>query len=98
LRPQDMDVLGAFVPSGRPALVLATKIDKLNQSDRRAAVSSIGARLREAFPERAATTTVIPFSATLREGVDSANAILAEWLGGPRTEADPSSARGLHGY
>ena len=97
-RHQDMDVLAAFLPSGRPALVLTTKVDKLNQSERRAAISSIGAQLRETFAERAAATTVIPFSATLPEGVDAANAILARWLGGSDTRVDSLDPAGAHGH
>ena len=30
LKPLDLDLLDAFLPSGRPVLVLATKVDKLN--------------------------------------------------------------------
>jgi GTP-binding protein len=96
LRDQDNDLLAAFLPSGRPVLVLATKIDKLNQSERRAAVSAISAKLGETFPDRVAATTVIPFSATLREGVGAANAILAAWLGGAGTRAEAMDPRGAH--
>ncbi|HSC98794.1 MAG TPA: ribosome biogenesis GTP-binding protein YihA/YsxC [Casimicrobiaceae bacterium] len=98
LRQQDMDVLAAFLPSGRPALVLATKIDKLNQSERRATVASMGGQLRETFAECAAATTVIPFSATLRKGVDEANAVLARWFGGTDARADSLNPAGAHGH
>ena len=56
LKPQDFDVLGGFLPSGRPILVLATKADKLNQSERRAAIGAIeqpharGSRSRAVTP------------------------------------------------
>ena len=80
LKPLDMDVLAAFVPSGRPLLVLATKRDKLNQAERRAAVRAIEAQLRDAFAVHAATATVVTFSATSRQGVEEADTVLARWL------------------
>ncbi len=80
LKPLDMDVLAAFVPSGRPLLVLATKSDKLNQAERRAAVRAIEAQLRDAFAVHAATATVVTFSATSRQGVEEADTVLARWL------------------
>jgi GTP-binding protein len=80
LKPLDLDVLAAFVPSGRPLLVLATKSDKLNQADRRAAVRAVEAQLREAFAAHAGAATVVAFSATSRQGVAEADAVLAGWL------------------
>jgi len=80
LKPLDMDVLAAFVPSGRPLLVLATKSDKLNQAERRGAVRAIETLLRDAFAAHAQAATVVSFSATARQGVDEANAVLARWL------------------
>ena len=80
LKRLDMDVLAAFMPSGRPLLVLATKSDKLNQGERRGAVRTIETQLREAFAAHAQAATVISFSATARQGVDEANAVLARWL------------------
>ena len=70
----------SYLPSGRPVLVLATKADKLNQSGRRAAIAAIEQGLRERVPEHVASTQVIAFSAVSREGVEAADAVLAQWL------------------
>lgn len=80
LKPLDMDVLAVFMASGRPLLVLATKSDKLNQADRRAAVRAIEAQLGAAFAVHANTATVVAFSATSRQGVEAADMVLARWL------------------
>jgi GTP-binding protein len=80
LKPLDFELLGGFVPSGRPVLILATKADKLNQAERSAAVTGIRAQLREAFPGHASDMTVISFSAVSRQGVDEADGTLARWF------------------
>ena len=80
IREQDLEVMRGFLSSGRPLLVLATKIDKLNQAERRTAVQVIRRSL-EAFAERADAIRVIPFSATTGQGVESANEVLSDWLG-----------------
>jgi GTP-binding protein len=81
LKPLDMLLLERFLPSGRPVLILATKSDKLNVSERRQSIAGIRAALASAFPTQAAVVTVIPFSATRRDGVLEADAVLAQWLG-----------------
>jgi GTP-binding protein len=86
LRAADLDLLKAFVPSGRPLLVLATKADKLNQQARRAAVVAIRRALTDALPQAGHALRVIAFSATSREGVDAANDVLADWLGSADSE------------
>lgn len=80
LKALDFEILAGFVPSGRPVLILATKADKLNQAERRVAVTGIDAQLREAFSAQANAVRVIGFSATSRQGVDDADVALAEWL------------------
>ena len=80
LKPLDFELLGGFVPSGRPVLILATKADKLNQAERSAAVTGIRAQLRDAFRGHANDVTVIAFSAISRQGVDEADATLARWF------------------
>jgi len=82
VRPPDLELLDAFVSSGRPVLVLATKCDKLNTAERRKAVRAIETALRDAFPSHPADLAVIAFSATTREGVERANEIIAGWLPG----------------
>ncbi|HEX6137994.1 MAG TPA: ribosome biogenesis GTP-binding protein YihA/YsxC [Casimicrobiaceae bacterium] len=81
LRPLDRDALAAFLPSGRPVLILATKSDKLDRGDRTLAVAAIRDALVSAFPEHGQAVTVIAFSATARQGIDEADAALARWLG-----------------
>lgn len=74
----DWPVLDAIVPTGRPVLVLATKCDKLNRTEQRAALASIvgevGARYRHG------NVKVQLFSATTRQGVEEAEAAIAGWL------------------
>lgn len=80
LKTMDEELLAGFLPSGRPVLILATKVDKLNQSERRAAIAAVGERLREVFPAHAHAVSVIGFSATSRQGVDVADATLTRWI------------------
>ena len=77
----DADLLATYLPSGRPVLVLATKIDKLNVAEGRAAVAAIGASLHERFGAAAERVRVVGFSATTRRGLAEADAILCDWLG-----------------
>ena len=81
LKDLDFTLLENFVPSGRPVLVLATKSDKLNQSDQVRAAANIRARIVEKFPAQAGGVTVLTFSATRRFGVAAADAVLGAWLG-----------------
>lgn len=80
LRPLDRDLVGEFLPSGRPLLVLATKADKLSAAARRAAVAAIAEQLREAFGAAAQDVRLIAFSATSGQGVPEADAVLSGWL------------------
>src|SRR6478609_551223 len=80
LKALDVELLGGFLPSGRPVLILATKSDKLNQAERRAAVTGIEAQLRDAFPGHVNDVRVIAFSAASRQGVDDADAAVERWL------------------
>jgi GTP-binding protein len=81
LKALDTELLAVFVPSGRPVLVLATKIDKLNVAERRRAVTEIRAGLQQAFPDQVRAVSVVGFSATSRQGVEDADRTLAEWFG-----------------
>jgi GTP-binding protein len=81
LKSLDTDLLEAFLPSGRPVLILATKIDKLNVAERRRAVADIRAALAQRFGERARTVSATGFSATSRQGVEDADRTIAQWLG-----------------
>ena len=81
LKPLDVELLDAFLPSARPVLILATKSDKLNAAERRQAVAGIRAALAQTFGERASPVSVIGFSATSREGVEAADRALEQWIG-----------------
>ena len=81
LKPLDIELLSAYVPSARPVLILATKIDKLNNAERRRAVIDIQSTLARVFAERAHAISVIGFSALSRHGVEDADRTIAQWLG-----------------
>lgn len=77
----DLRLLAGYLPSHRPVLVLATKIDKLGTAARESARRGIERAIATAFPAHAAQASVVPFSATRREGIEQAEATLADWLG-----------------
>jgi len=77
----DLELLAGFLPSGRSVLILATKMDKLTQAAQRGAQRNIERALAAAFPAQARQVTVVPFSATRRIGVETAEALIGEWLG-----------------
>lgn len=81
LKPLDVELLDAFLPSARPVLILATKSDKLNVTERRQAVAAIRATLRQTLGERASHVDVIGFSATSRAGIEDADRVLEQWIG-----------------
>jgi GTP-binding protein len=80
LKEPDRDVLQAFVPSGRPLLLLATKADKLGTTAQRQAAASIAQDIDRLFPLGAANVTIALFSAVTRLGVEQANTIIAGWV------------------
>jgi GTP-binding protein len=82
LSEPDLRLLRSYLPSGRPVLVLATKVDKLTAGAQRSARDAIAEQLAESFPLNANQCTVVAFSATRRIGVDAAEATLTDWLGG----------------
>ncbi|HEY3531841.1 MAG TPA: ribosome biogenesis GTP-binding protein YihA/YsxC, partial [Casimicrobiaceae bacterium] len=80
LKPLDFDLLDAFIPSGRPVLVLATKIDKLNVAEGRNAVATIRTSVEDRFGAVGTGVAVVGFSAMTKRGVVEADAILRGWL------------------
>lgn len=76
----DETLLASFLPSGRPVLVLATKVDKLPRQQEAAAVARIRSRLSGLFPPQAGQVTVVGFSATRRSGIEAAESIIEPWL------------------
>jgi GTP-binding protein len=91
LRESDEALLRGFLPSGRPVLLLATKIDKLTATERVASLAAIRARLDAVFAPFAGAVTVIGFSALRREGVEEAERVIEGWLQ-PRPEGSSESA------
>jgi len=77
----DRALLAGYVTSGRPVLVLATKMDKLPTAGQREARQAIERDIAAAFPAHAAQVAVVGFSATRRVGIEAAETILASWLG-----------------
>ena len=80
LKALDTALLDGYLPSARPLLVLATKSDKLNRAERRDAAAAIRAALDQRYPHASGVTTVLPFSAASRDGVEEADAVLESWL------------------
>ena len=87
----DRKLLSSYFTSGRPVLVLATKIDKLATSAQRAAKRAIERDIAAAFPVHSAQVTVVAFSATRRIGIEEAEATLATWLGESSFDAGDAS-------
>ena len=77
----DRQLLTTYLPSGRPVLVLATKMDKLTRSAQREAEIAAAKAITAAYPAHAANVCIVPFSATRRIGVEAAEARLGGWLG-----------------
>lgn len=86
----DLDrlLLTDYLPSGRPVLLLATKMDKLATGAQRAAEREIVATIAGWFPAQSANVTIVPFSATRRLGIAAAEATIAGWLG---LDAEPDA-------
>jgi len=76
----DVGLLASFLPSARPVLVLATKMDKLTASAQRAAAAAIDKDIASRFPLHATQFRVVPFSSTRRIGIEAAESILCDWL------------------
>jgi GTP-binding protein len=76
----DQQVLDSFLPSGRPVLVLATKMDKLTPSAQRTAAAALERAVASSHPQQAAQVTIIPFSATRRIGIEQAETLIGAWL------------------
>jgi GTP-binding protein len=77
----DLQVLATFLPSGRPVLILASKMDKLTTSAQHQALRAIGNAVSQAFAAQAAMIEIVPFSATRRLGIEAAETLLGSWLG-----------------
>jgi GTP-binding protein len=80
LAEPDRALLEGYVTSGRPVLLLATKMDKFSASAQREAARAIERDIASTFPYAVAQIAIVPFSATRRMGIDAAEATLAGWL------------------
>jgi len=80
LASSDTALLDGYLASGRPALILATKIDKLSASHRQSAAEDIAKAVAAAFPAHVAQVAVVPFSATHRIGIEPVEETLGAWL------------------
>ena len=80
LSDPDRLLLEGYVTSGRPVLLLATKMDKFTASAQREAARAIERDIAAAFPYAVAQVTIVPFSATRRLGIEAAETALAQWL------------------
>jgi len=76
----DRQLLSGYLTSGRPVVVLATKMDKLGTAGQREAQRTIERDLAAAFPVHVAQMSVIPFSATRHLGIGKVEATLSAWL------------------
>jgi GTP-binding protein len=92
LADTDRTLLDSFLPSGRPVLVLATKMDKLSASAQRTAHAAIADAMARAFPAYVANVTVVTFSATRRSGLEEAESVIARWLAGSASHVEPANA------
>ena len=76
----DSRLLAGYLTSGRPVLVLATKMDKFTAAGQRKAQRAIEQDLATRFPVHVAQIAVVGFSATHRIGIEHAEAVLAGWI------------------
>ena len=76
----DLGLLAGYLTSGRPVLVLATKMDKFAASAQRTAQLAIERDITATFPVHAPQLTVVPFSATRLIGIEAAERTLSHWL------------------
>ncbi|MBW7860472.1 MAG: ribosome biogenesis GTP-binding protein YihA/YsxC [Rhodocyclaceae bacterium] len=84
LTPLDEQMLGWFVPTGRPVHILLTKSDKLSRNQAAAALSFV----RRALVGLGAQVTVQLFSSLNKTGVEEVEEVVSGWLGiAPPVEA-----------
>jgi GTP-binding protein len=74
----DRRLLEGYLPSGRPLLMLATKVDKITPSAQRIAIMAVTNAIATAFPAQARNVSVVAFSALRRIGIEAAEATIAD--------------------
>lgn len=83
LTPLDQQMLGWFVPSGRPVHILLTKSDKLSKNQAAAALALV----RRELSHLAGQVSVQLFSSLHKTGVDEVEHVVAGWLGLPQDQS-----------
>jgi len=87
LADMDRTLLAGYLPSGRPVLLLATKMDKLTPQAQRLAHAAAERAIADAFPAHVRNVSVVPFSAARAIGREAAEEAIARWLDGDATVA-----------
>jgi GTP-binding protein len=77
LTPLDEQMLGWFVPTGKPVHILLTKSDKLSRQQATLALNRVKLRLAQHFPH----CSVQLFSSLSKAGIEEAEAVIAGWFG-----------------
>ncbi len=91
LTPLDRQMIGWFLPSGRPIHALLTKADKLTRNEAAATLAAVRRELATLGPQ----VTVQLFSSLKKVGAEEVEHTVAGWLNLPREElpAIPAAAR-----
>lgn len=92
LTPLDVQMIGWFVPTGRPIHILLTKSDKLSRNEANASLM----RVRREVAEIGSQISVQLFSSLKKQGVEEAESVVATWLGldeKPDAPADSPESR-----
>lgn len=71
---QDKEMIQFLTETGTPFIILLTKADKLNKTERQQRLASIGNEI----PELPEDTVILPFSSKTGEGVDELRGILEQ--------------------
>lgn len=71
---QDKEMIQFLTETGTPFIILLTKADKLNKTERQQRLASIG----DEIPELPEDTVILPFSSKTGEGVDELRGILEQ--------------------
>ena len=77
LKELDWQMIGWFVPSGRPVHVLLTKADKLSRSQASATLAHVRTELKRFDGQ----VSVQLFSSLAKQGVEEVEAVVGRWLG-----------------
>lgn len=93
---QDKEMIQFLTETGTPFIILLTKADKLNKTERQQRLASIG----DEIPELPEDTVILPFSSKTGEGVDELRGILEQLVAFcaehpelmPETDEEPEDA------